>query len=558
MTTMQHIDTELYNLLDAVSFLSHQKHFGPADLERLIGFYNQAAYLFTYIEGNAKYIDVSASFTGVKAALLEDTDLRSRLASRIRKLITETNSVARDQTGVLEWFLQPCEQILAEAEMRTEIDRVKDLLTRIDLERAALLAQLGIEDGSDSTTAMVTMLQHINEQSTRSKLLFAWQKVGEGHTNELTMAMDQLVEQRWRYATAFGYRSVAERGFTSCGVSEETVRTFLETYSGYALRERQVFLSLFECRSMLDDRGREISLLASERNGEMSLGQGTVNLNSLLKLIADTVKRIFGITLCVQPGDAGTIEGFNVTKQAHTLGTLLLDRVLVGSRSVLAPKDEITTLDCPRARILCLMSSHETVSFEAARQILHAMGHALVHIVSRPRVPSTSGLDILPLERLEGLSHWFETLIDNNVFEEHVAVTQEQRITLEAFRLARDKRARNIRLEQAIVALIDLNLHTRRGCSVQGLFDSQIASMGSSVGISFERVIQFMTAPLFRDHPGMGFVYPWGTAFGSTMAHPSTNEHLSKKSLTAYFDFNTTIALPTFVEFENSYSSVTQ
>lgn len=557
MTTMQHLDTELYSLLDAVSFLSHQKHFGSADLERLIGLYYQAAYLFTYIEGNAKYIDVSASFTTIKAALLEDIDLRGRLARRVGEIITETGSVAGDRAGVIEWFLQPCEQILAEAEMRIAIDRVKDLLTRFDLDRAALLARLGIEDGSDGDAAMVAVLRHIDERGTRSKLLLAWQRVGEGHTNELAMAMDQVVEQRWRHATALGYRSVAERGFASCGVSEETVRTFLDTYIDHALRERRVFLSLFEGASALDDRVRTMSLLADEHNGEPNIEQETVELAFLLKFITEIVQRIFGITLSIRTGDAGTIEGFNVTKRADTLGTLFLDRVFRGtSIPVLSPKDDYVIPDRPRARILCLMRSDETVSFEEARQILHAMGHALVHLASSPRVQSASGLDILPLERLEGLSHWFEGLMDNDVFEDRVAVTREQRITLKAFRLARDVRARNTRLEQAVVAAIDLDLHTRRGCSVRDAFDSRIMSMGDPVGVSFERVIQFMTAPLFRDHPGMGFVYPWGTAFGATMSRSFVGEQPSKQSLAAYFDFTTDIALPTFIEFGTAHSDL--
>lgn len=541
---MQCIDAELEGLLKTVSVLSRKMSFGLADLERLTSLYNQAAYLFTYVEGNAKYFDTGVSFT-VKAALLDDVELRGCLASRVRGLMAEANSVPSCWTRAIEWFLQSPEHVRAEAETRAAMSCVEDVLTRINRDRAGLLARLGQNGTMGSADALAAVLQRVTIPATRSKLLLAWHQVGKAYDDELATVMDRVVDYRWRHATALGYGSVADLGFASCGVSAETVRTFLNTFTHHALSERRAFLSRFEGAGALDDELRSMVLLDERRDGRDGGGGACIELGALLELITDTVHRVFGIVLSARRSGAGTIEGFDVIKGADAFGTLVLDRAVAGASAlVIGRKGEPALPLHPRARLLCLMGSGEVVSFEAARQILHAMGHALIHVVARPRVPSASGLDILPLERLEGLSHWFEELVDNDMFQNRVAVTIEQRAVLKAYRRARDDRARNTRLEQAFVAAIDLDIHERRECSVRNAFDARIAEMGEPVGITFERTVRFMTAPLFRDHPGMGFVYPWGAAFGATQARIAVGAQSCEPSLAMYFDPAAAITVP--------------
>lgn len=540
---MQQLDVELSGLLAAVTVLSCQDRFDLADLERVTRLYNQAAYLFTYIEGNANYVDPGMSLT-IKAALLDDLELRGRLASRVRGLMGERGPVPRRWTEAVGWFLKPPEQVRAEAETRAAMGEVERVLRRIDRDRAALLARLGLGGGPD---ALMAVPRSVTGPATRSKLLLAWHRVGETHADALAEAMDRLVDQRWRYVTALGYRSVAERGFASCGVSAETVRGFLTAYTGHALRERRVFLSRFEGPEALDDKVRAFCLLARSPDSGRIGGPTAVDLGALLEFIADTVRRAFGITFSVLPGGVGSIESLDVTRGTDALGTLVLDRAVAGtSARVFRFGGDPALPEGPRARVLCLThrldGSGETVSFEGARQILHAMGHALVHLAATPRAPSVSGLDILPLERLEGLSHWLEESMADIKFEDSVAVTPEQRDALKAFRQARDDRARNTRLEQVLVATVDLEIHERRGYRVRDAFDARIAAMGGSVGVSFERAVRFMAAPLFRDHPGMGFVYPWGTAFGADRARSATGEQSPVQCLAAYFD--PTVAIP--------------
>ena len=546
---MEHLDSELADLLHEVSALSRKGPFDLSDLEKLTSLYSQAAYLFTYIEGNAKYVDAGVSYKTVKAALFDDVNLRDSLASRALDLMAQVGQVSATWTDALRWFLQSPEQVRAEVETRSAIGGVEDVLRRIDRDRAALLTHLGLGDGVDGgVNAMAAGLRQVAEPATRSKLLLAWHRVGEAYADALAAAMDSVVEKRWQYATALGYRSVAEHGFALCDVSPKTVRTFLEAFTANALRERRVFLSRFEGAGALDDEVRELSLLADGRDRKDGRWPAAVDFSALLELITETVWCEFHIALNARPAEVGTVWGFDVTKGADTLGTLVLDRAVEGRPApVLGPECDLAVPERPRARLLCLTASasSETISFKAAQQILHAMGHALVHLVVRPRVPSASGLDILPLERLEGLSHWFEELMDDDVFEERVAFTSEQRVALEAFRRARDERARNTRLEQAVVATIDLDVHRQRGYGVRDAFDARIAEMGGSVGVSFERVVRFMAAPLFRDHPGMGFVYPWGAAFGTTQTRSAIGKRpVEPSSLAAYFDLGVAIAAP--------------
>lgn len=526
MTTLQtnceHIDAELRSLCRAVEVLSRQRPFCSEDLRRLAGLYHQAAHLFTFVEGNANYLTVDTSLA-LKSLLMDNVSLWERLANHVRGL-------SGDSTGAREWFLHGSARAQADAEERAAMSSVRGVLSRIDHDRAAMLARLGIGGGAAAATAKIS---HLASPEIRSKLLAAWHRVGESHWDALARAVDKLVARRWQHATALGFRSVAERGFASCGVSKQTVRTFLDDYTDKALRERRVFLSRFADTGALDDGIRSLCLLADRERTDPEC-HAVVRLDALLNYISGTLNRVFGISLKARRGESAEVECYEVFRGVEHLGTLVLDRVAArGAHTVAVPEVDkvVEVAELPRAHVLCVMESDKTISFDTARQILHATGHALVHLVVRPRLPSSSGLDILPLERLEGLSHWFETLMSDPAFQQTVADSAEQQAGLEAFHRTTIDRARNTRLEQAVVAAIDLDIHEVRGRGVREAFNIRMTAMGGKVGISFERAIRFMTAPLFRDHPGMGFVYPWGTAFGAAQRHPG-----GKRSPNSYFD----------------------
>lgn len=541
-TTKQRLDAEAAGILAAVVAISHQAGFGRMDLERLVMLYAQAAYLFTYVEGNTKHLDTPAS-QAVKSSLLDDVELRGRLAIQVRRLISEASLWSKPWSSFVSWFLMPAKHIRAEAATRMAMSGLSDVLAQIDRSRAELLASLRLGDGrAAGVEAIATAIRQVVDPQTRSKLLLAWFRVGEMHGEALAAAMDRVVDQRWRHATALGCRSVAQRGFDACTVSADSVQTFLTEYADHALSERREFLSRFRGAGALDDLLRAASLLA-ERPGRSEIG--VVNLGALLELVVDVAWRFLGIVMTAQPVASGATASFDVSLGSGHVGNLVLDRTVTrGSDAAHLPLDGPIVPEHPRARVLCFTSPDETVSFEGARQILHAMGHALAYVAAGPTVRSASGLDALPLERLEGLSHWFEELMNDSIFEKCLVRGVGQRNALGQFRRARDDAARNTRLEQAVVAAIDLNLHEHRGCNVRDVFDTQIAQMGGPFGVSFERTIRFMAAPLFRDHPGMGFVYPWGAAFGRTQARLFNNAKLPLGDLTAYFELDADVPAP--------------
>jgi hypothetical protein len=536
---MQHLETELAGLLDAVSILSRQQRFDPSDMERLVDLYNQAIYLFTYIEGNAKYVE-TGEWSAVKSALLDDFDLRNRLAHHVQGLIERAGTAARQWKGAIDWFVQAPQEMQAAAEARQAIRAIEDVLTRIDCDRDDLLARLGLcRGGSRGPDPLAIALRNIHDREIRSKFLLAWCRVGEAHAGMLAESVDHAVELRWRHAKIAGDQSVAGRGFSRCDVSAETVHAFLDAYADHALHERQEFLSRFDNADMCDDRIRA----SCPRSSKIGDSERSVNLElgALLAFAAETAFRVFGIRLSAKRGSSGTVCSLDVSRGAETLGTLALDRAHAGASGlVLGSEGEPTIPKCPRARILCLLDPRdgtgEFVSLEASRQILHAMGHALIYLAAPLRAPSASGLDVLPLERLEGLSHWFEELMNSDVFADFVVTSSLQKAALKAFCEERKDRLRNTRLEQAVVAMVDLDIHERRGLRVTDAFDARIAAMGGTFGVSFERVVRFMVAPLFRDHPGMGFVYPWGAAFGASEARPRGGLHSETLSLAQYFD----------------------
>ncbi len=539
---MLDIESQLPSLFDRLSATPMEP--SAEDVATVIKCYHQASYLLTYVEGNSKYVDGA-----ILLRFREDFFADGPLCKRLAQIFTRRALGAGMQvdSDLADWFRLIIFDADGNEERRDAANTVERILHDIDVERARLLEQLGFvatPKGGDS--ALARALEQIGATSARDKLLLVWSRIADAQGNKLAEAIDRLVDLRWKHARQQGFRSVAEQSFTACGVSIATVWRFIEDYIRQGLEERQSFLKTIYPNAPSDDAIRAQLLRSGHDQPTVSAEHAVVVFDRLVKLAFTVIERVFGINFSSRFDASAHMQRYDAWRTGERLGTLTLDLIPPGPPSPMDRANAINVADplqagyLPEARVLCLladaMDCPRTLSLEAAHLFLHGMGHALVHLAVRPLRPSSSGLDTLPLERLEGLSHWFERLIDHNLFEEHLATTDDQRRALHVYRQVQRIRLINTRMEQAIVAAIDLQVHAYGGTSIRGAFDDVVESLGDDVGVSFERVARFSTAPLFRDYPGAGFVYPWGSTFGAAHIAAFSGDGQATRSLRSYFD----------------------
>lgn len=232
----------------------------------------------------------------------------------------------------------------------------------------------------------------------------------------------------------------------------------------------------------------------------------------------------FGIDLVVTSKASDALIVADATQHGKVIGRINFDLWLgrgrdIGANHTLGIRNRAawgSIEQIPEAWVSCRFEprgDQRCITFQNVHSFFHEFGHAINHLLVRENIPNQSGLEYLPLERLEFLSMWSEKWAYHRDFGDHLGLEDKAKRGLELCQLVKKMEYRRTYAERAVTALLDFECHRRPGLTLTRCF----AELNEKYDVGrFVEVTDFpfyFTWPMFVAHPGGNFAYLWGAAW---------------------------------------------
>lgn len=494
--------------------------------------YNNVAYVFLYLESNEAHINYERVLPW-RDAFYHDPELDSALLARLLPLQcmhAEAEEARQAYVTHLRAKLTAPdvtddglhEQLLAEA---------KTILDASRADGAALLARLGSKGRANPYATFYKLVAATDNAATRTKLSRAWRITRDRRLDELVSVVDRMVDARRRACRTQGTDSVLATTLRRCRISQDVAWRFTERYLVTSLKhqdrlEADVLAATKAPDCAMDHFGHYVRVLQAER--EIPL----FSVEGCLSFARHVARELFGLEFTdgVQPSPHVLV--LDVTLAGLPVGQVNLDLWDTGRR----PRSANTTRGIrnrtewggiqqrPVAYVSCRFRQTDdgtnSITFQNVHSFFHEFGHAINHLLIRKRLPTQSGLDYLPLERLEILSMWFEKWVYHPQFADHLGLPPKQR---DGLRLCQDVKRleyRRSHVDRAVTAALDFELHRRADGGIAEAFRRLDERYGVGAYCTLGDFPPYFTWPMFRANPGANFAYLWGAASSAQAFSP--------------------------------------
>lgn len=489
--------------------------------------YNNVAYVFLYLESNEAHVNYERVLPW-RDAFHHDTELDARLLDRLQALHCTHADTEEARTAYVTHLREKLatsdvtddglhEQLVAEA---------KTVLDASRRDAAALLARLGSKGKANPQATFYKLVAANGNAATRTKLSRAWRATRDRRLGELVPVVDRMVDARRRASREQGAESVLATTLTRCRIPEDVAWRFTEHYLVTSLaRQERLDAEVLAATGApgddgqaMDHFGHYVRMLQADREVPMFPVEGC------LSFARHVMGRLFGLEVTEGVQTSPHVLVLDVTLDGGPVGQINLDLWDTGPR----PRAANTTRGIrnrtewhdiqqrPVAYVSCRFRRDDAgtshITFQNTHSLFHEFGHAINHLLIRKRLPTQSGLEYLPLERLEDLSMWFEKWVYHPQFADHLGLSSSQ---MDGLRLCQDiKRLeyRRSHVDRAVTAALDFELHRRADGGIEEVFLGLDERYGVGAHCTLGDFPQYFTWPMFRANPGANFAYLWGAA----------------------------------------------
>ncbi len=510
-------------------------------LVEITAIYNNASYLLLYLDANDEH-EILGALKPLRARLYEDPVLDTRILEKLcaARFQDESAEMARQA-----YVLQLREKInggpeAGELNGRDPHSRIIEQLRgqmlgledRLAQDRRAVLGRLGLRNQERDPAALFYQLTARTDQAaTREKLSRLWSRAGAPVRDQMVQAADALVAVQRERAEAQGASCALAQTLKRCQVDEDGAAGFLDTYLRNAL-EHHLALE----REIVDATGAQGDVLA--HFGHLlraRYGSDTAllfDLDACLEFAATAAKSVFALDLERLTGTSDNVIVFVAHRDGEPVGRINLDiwaepALRRGANHTLGIRNrarwrEIVQL--PEAWVKChFPARHDRpgkITFQNVHSVFHEFGHAVNHLLLEGRVPNRSGLEFMPLERLECLSMWFEKWVYHPDFIRRLGLSGEAAHLAQFCQAAKKAEYRRTYLERAVTAWLDFECHRRSDGGLREGFAALDARYGISDHVAVEDFANYFAWPMFLANPGANFSYLWGAAWSCTAFVP--------------------------------------
>jgi oligopeptidase A len=483
--------------------------------------YSNVVHIFVYLEGNHRHLSYEPLMRH-REEFFNNREQDEKVLKLLSSLHCSDPQFDADRHRWVIWFRERLYSSDSSVDQQSEslYAAAQRVLHEIDENQAALLQRLGVRTGRTNAATVFYRTVSITESSaTRSKLVQAWHRVRDRRLNSLTEIIDGVIAERRIQARKKGFSTIVEETFQRCSVSERRAGEFIRSYLVQSLSSHsKLAANVREATGCLDNpmdhfgyylrtllKGADLPLFA---------------LDTCLDYLFLVAHRVFGITVTRHANDNPDSIMITVQVENTKVGTIKFDLLNIGFSQAMTVSSTSSRKDptekgiYPVGHVLCRFqhgaNGINCITFESAHSLFHEFGHAVNHLLIRKRLPNRSGLEYLPLERLENLSMWFEKWVYHSQFAESLSLTPEEREGLTLCQRIKALEFLSTNLESAVTAALDFEVHRCLEGGLEQSFRRLDEEFTLADHIPFSRLPHYFTAPMFRANPGAGFVYVWG------------------------------------------------
>ncbi|GAA2740242.1 M3 family metallopeptidase [Kitasatospora cinereorecta] len=494
-------------------------------LVEITSMYNNVGYIFLYLEANDEFVNYQRLIPW-RDAFHKNPDLDRRihdLLLRLRCTDPEAEESRLAYLAQLEEKLQAPDPALEEEHERL-LDSAKEVLGDIRKDQVRLLERLGAAVGATNPGAVFYRLaSRTGSAATRTKLARAWTVQRDGHEQELLDRLDRMIAARRRLSAAAGHRTVLARTLDKCGVGEAEVEAFLGRYLDRALAGQQVLED--EIRDVVGPTDAPLDHFGfAIRTAFGPVEPPLFDLDACLAYIFTVARSVFGLTVTEVGRSDNQVITVRVGSGATEVGEINFDLWNTDGRTAGANHtrgirnrtDWTGLLQHPVAYVSCRFRPDPRgagrITFQNAHSLFHEFGHAVNHLLIRKRISNRSGLEYLPLERLEYLSMWFEKWVYHPEFATLLSLGDQDRDGLALSRRIKMLEYRRTYAERAVTAVLDFEVHRRTGGDLATVFRDLDDRYGLTRHCRLGDFLAYFTWPMFTANPGANFSYLMGAS----------------------------------------------
>ncbi|MBM7771680.1 oligopeptidase A [Actinokineospora baliensis] len=500
--------------------------------------YDNAAYVFLYLESNEEHVDHSALLP-FRQAFFGDEELDRRLLDLCGRLRCADPEVAVCLDAYVRHLT---ERLAADHDRAAELDqlqqRAKEIVSAGQRDQLALLSRLGVEPGTGTPeTASYALISATPDAARRSKLSAAMTALRDKRLGDLVETVDQLVATRQEISRAAGFPSALAQTMSRCDLSEQDARSLVDGYVAAAVARHESLLD--DIRAALGDLDSPIDHFG---HYVRQLQRGVVvplfDLHHCLDFVYQVVARTFGLDMRPVADSGPHVLTVAVRRGDEVVGYVNFDlwdsgrdRAANSTSGIRGRVEWGEVVQLPIAYVSCRFhrrpGGRELITFQNVHSLFHETGHAINHILLRKRLPTVSGLDYVPLERIEDLSMWTEKWVYHPDFVDHLGLSEPELAGVAFCQRVKVLEYRRTHVDRAVTAALDFEVHSGAAGGLRGAFQRLDDRFGVAAHCSLGDFPVYFSRPMINANPGATFAYTRSFAASAEQFGPIMDRHLA-------------------------------
>lgn len=484
--------------------------------------FNNVSYIFLYLESNEAHVRYDELLRW-RAAFFDDAELTDALVRVIEGFHPDDPDIEASRRDYLATLRRPGYQNDRSTARATELQvAAKAVLQDVRADQAAFLRKVGVDPGNGNPVALFYgVASRTNSASVRAKLGSIWEKVRDRRQRELVDLIDQQIGLRRAASAGSGHASVLARTLEMCRVTEADAVEYTDTCVRRALESHRLLEAEIRESINVEDRpidhfGHYVHRLTGGRRAPL------FPIDHCLAFLTEVGRTAFGLEFVELPRRSPHVISYGVTDDGREVGAVNFDLWQSGAKPANRTTGVRNRLECagvvqrPVAYVSCRFEDaggeRGVITFQNVHSLFHEFGHAINHLLITKRLPNQSGLEYLPLERLENLSMWFEKWVYHPDLADAFAMDSGARAGLALCQQVKALEYRRTHLERAVVGALDLDVHRHPTAGLVEVYAAIEERYGLTGHCCLGDFLANFTWPMFQAHPGANFAYLWGAA----------------------------------------------